>query len=99
MYIFIEVAVIGANISYIYIYIYTFYSLRWLKTFNIKTASLQKQRVVANAWSGDDLVSEFAPLMFPATENKNKREMKLAPWAYVSDLPGHIIKLLTSLNE
>ena len=47
-----------------------YHSFRWLKTFNIGTASQAKQRKASQSWSGEELVVEDAPFTFHSTEKK-----------------------------
>ena len=72
---------------------------RWLHTFNIKAASESKQRKVAKAWSGDNLIVEDAPFTFPVKDKKGVFAIKTAAWGYINDLPAQIMNHLDSLKE
>ena len=58
-----------------------------------------KQRKVANAWAGDDLSVEDGPFTFEIKESKGHYEVRTAPWAYVKDLPTHLLAHIESLKE
>ena len=64
--------------------------LRWLRTFNVTTASYARQRKVADEWSGDDLIVENAPFQSDACDDTGHYEINLAPLDYIDDLPSHI---------
>ena len=74
------------------------YLCRWLKTFNVKTASNIKQREVAAEWSGKDTVVEETPFRFQIMDNKGHYEIKTAPWGYIKDLMLHVTNLLDCLS-
>jgi len=80
-------------------HIYPFHFSRWLKTFNVGTASQAKQRKLATEWSGDDLVVEDAPFTFPVKDKKGIYQVKTAAWGYIKDLPNHILGHLICLKE
>ena len=61
-------------------------------------ASYASQRVVAENWSGDDIVVENAPFTFYKEEN-GKFEINLAPWGYIKDLSTHILRHLDQLER
>ncbi|XP_065667254.1 uncharacterized protein LOC136087752 isoform X3 [Hydra vulgaris] len=71
---------------------------RWLKTFGINTASNDSQRMVAESWSGNDIVVENAPFTFQK-EKKGKFEIKEALWGYITDLRNHILRYLENLES
>ncbi|XP_057308721.1 uncharacterized protein LOC130647029 [Hydractinia symbiolongicarpus] len=72
---------------------------RWLKTFDIQPASHNKQRQVAKAWCGEDVIVEDAPFTFPVKDMKGGFTIQTAPWAYINELPQHIVNHLDSLAE
>ena len=72
---------------------------RWLRTFNVKTASHARQRIVSKKWSVDDLVVENAPFQFELKDRKGEREIRSAPWGYINDLPQNIIAQLENLQR
>ncbi|XP_065675447.1 uncharacterized protein LOC136091667 [Hydra vulgaris] len=72
---------------------------RWLNSKNIKTASNNKQRVVAKEWAGNDLVVLDGPFTFQNENNNAVFEIKLAPWAYINDLPQNIENLLNLMEN
>ena len=70
---------------------------RWLNTFKeIKVAGHGKQRKVADAWSGDDIIVENALFKFPGEKNFS---IKTAPWGYLNDIQSHVIDLLECLQK
>ncbi|XP_065663349.1 uncharacterized protein LOC136085802 isoform X2 [Hydra vulgaris] len=71
---------------------------RWLKSFNINTASHSSQRIVAEKLSGDDLIVENAPFTFEKKE-KGTFEIKYASWGYIENLPMHILRHLDQLES
>ncbi|XP_065667726.1 uncharacterized protein LOC136088017 [Hydra vulgaris] len=71
---------------------------RWLKNFNINTASHSSQRIVAEKLSGDDLIVENAPFTFEKKE-KGTFEIKYASWGYIENLPMHILRHLDQLES
>ena len=66
---------------------------------NIRYNSCILQRVVAKKWSGDDVISEKCPMKFPIPDKKGYFKICSAPWAYIRDLPSHIIHYLDSLKK
>lgn len=70
-----------------------------MKTFDINVPSQHKQRKVANAWVGDGIVTEDCPFTFPVKEKSNERQICSAPWGYIEDLPGHIMRMLDLLDQ
>ena len=72
---------------------------RWLKTFNIKTASNNKQRNIAKSWAGDSVKVEETPFTFEIKDQKGKYEVRTSPWGYIYDLQEHIVKLLDCLKK
>ncbi|XP_065652751.1 uncharacterized protein LOC136080061 [Hydra vulgaris] len=71
---------------------------RWLKSFNINTASHSSQKIVAEKLSGDDLIVENAPFTFEKKE-KGTFEIKYASWGYIENLPMHILRHLDQLES
>ncbi|XP_065641217.1 uncharacterized protein LOC124812048 isoform X1 [Hydra vulgaris] len=71
---------------------------KWLKSFNINTASHSSQRIVAEKLSGDDLVVENAPFTFEK-EEKGTFEIKYVSWGYIENLPMHILRHLDQLES
>ncbi|XP_047136184.1 uncharacterized protein LOC124813329 isoform X3 [Hydra vulgaris] len=71
---------------------------RWLKKYDITTASNASQRVVAENWSGNDIIVENAPFTFKK-EQKGKIEINEVPWGYIADLPKHIFTHLEQLES
>ena len=69
---------------------------RWLRTFNIKSASLNKQRGVAKTWSVEDLIVENAPFQ---VDVHGKREIQSVPWGYMFNLVGNINTMLDNLHR
>ena len=69
---------------------------RWLRTFNIKSASLNKQRGVAKTWSVEDLIVENAPFQ---VDVHGKREIQSVPWSYMFNLVGNINTMLDNLHR
>ena len=53
---------------------------------------------MANTWTGNDIIAEDGPFMFDK-EHKGRYEICSAPWAYIDDLPAHILKLINCLSE
>ncbi|XP_047130981.1 uncharacterized protein LOC124810322 [Hydra vulgaris] len=72
---------------------------RCLNSKNITTASNNKQRVVAIEWSGNDIVFLNGPFTFQNENNHDVFEIKLAPWAYIKNLPNNIENLLNLLEK
>ena len=70
--------------------------LRWLRTFNMKTASLNKQRKVAKTWSVEDLIVENAPFQMDV---HGKREIQSVLWGYIFNLVGNINTMLDNLHR
>ena len=70
---------------------------RWLRSFDINTASQQKLRNVANEWAGNDLITEDAPFTF--LKSKNVYEIRQAPWSYLADLPLNVLNHMDKLEE
>ena len=62
-------------------------------------ASINKQRNVANNWSGDDFQVEDAPFTFPVKDKKGHYQIKTAAWGYIKDLPRHILEHLDRLDK
>ena len=69
---------------------------RWLRTFNIKSASLNKQRGVAKTWSVEDLIVENAPFQ---VDIRGKREIHLVPWGYMFNLVSNVNTMLDKLHR
>ena len=80
-------------------YLCFFQKFRWLNTFGVKSASQAKQRNVAKNWSGDGVTVEDAPFTFAVKDKKGVFEIKSAAWAYINDLPSHILIHLDNLKE
>lgn len=57
-----------------------------------------KQRKIAKSWAGDVIV-ESALFKFQNADDKKIYELKEAPWAYIEDVPSHVISYLESLDE
>ena len=72
---------------------------RWLRTFNVTTASHARQRKVADEWSGDDLIIEVAPFQSDVCDDTGHYEICSAPWGYIDDLPLHIMNRLDDLER
>ena len=69
---------------------------RWLRTFNIKSASLNKQKVVAKTWSFKDLIVENAPFQ---VDVHGKREIQSVPWGCMFNLVGNVNTMLDNLHR
>ena len=78
---------------------YRAFSNRWLRTFNVTTASHVRQRLVANEWSGDDLVVELAPFQSEIPDKTGHYEIRSAPWGYIDDLSKNIMRRLDNLER
>jgi hypothetical protein len=74
------------------------YFNRWLKSFNIKTASHASQRIVSEKLSGDDFIVENAPFTFEK-ESKGTFEIKDATFGYIESLQTHIFRHLDQLER
>lgn len=72
---------------------------RWLKTFDIDTASQSKQRKIAKSWQGDDIITDNTPFRFEVKDKKAVYEIRAAAWCYIEDLPSHIIGYLEKLLQ
>ena len=68
----------------------------WLRTFNIKSASLNKQRRVAKIWSLEDLIVENAPFQ---VDVRGKREIHSVPWGYMFNLVCNVNSMLDNLHR
>ena len=79
--------------------LYCAFSNRWLRTFNVTTASHVRQRLVANEWSGDDLVVELAPFQSEIPDKTGHYEIRSAPWGYIDDLSKNIMRRLDNLER
>ena len=75
------------------------FSNRWLRTFNVTTASHVRQRLVASEWSGDDLVVELAPFQSEIPDKTGHYEIRSAPWGYIDDLSKNIMRRLDNLER
>ena len=69
---------------------------RWSRTFNIKSASLNKQRRVAKTWSAKDLIVENAPFQVDVC---GKREIHSVPWGYTFNLVSNVNTMLDNLHR
>ena len=69
---------------------------RWLRTFNIKSASLNKQRGVAKTWFVEDLIVEKAPFQLDVN---GKREIHSVPCGYMFNLVGNVNTMLDNLHR
>ena len=69
---------------------------RLLRSFNIKSASLNQQRGAAKTWSVEDLIVENAPFQ---VDVHGKREIRLVPWGYMSNLVGNINTMVDNLHR
>ena len=72
---------------------------RWLRTFNVTTASHARQRKVADEWSGDDLIIEVAPFQSDVCDDTGHYEICSASWGYIDNLPLHIMNRLDELER
>ena len=48
---------------------------RWCPTFRVTTAFQARQRVVADEWSGNDFIAEFAPFQCDACDDTGHYEI------------------------
>ncbi|XP_065681190.1 uncharacterized protein LOC124817533 [Hydra vulgaris] len=71
---------------------------KWLKSFNINTASYSSHRLVAEKLSGDYLIIENAPFTFEK-EEKGIFKIKYVSWGYIENLPMHILRHLDQLES
>ncbi|XP_065675300.1 uncharacterized protein LOC136091551 [Hydra vulgaris] len=71
---------------------------RWLKSFDIQTASHASQRIVSEKLSGCDFIVENAPFTFEK-EIKGTFEIKDASYGYIENLQTHIFKHLDQLES
>ena len=69
---------------------------RWLDTFNVKSASINKQRKVTKTWSVEDLIVENAPFQVDVC---GKREIHLFPWGYMFNLVSNVNTMLDNLHR
>ena len=73
--------------------------VRWLSTFNIKTASNAKQRSTADTWSYCSFTVENAPFQFKIADKKSHYEIRSATWGYINNLPEFVLDLLDNLDR
>ena len=59
---------------------------RWLRTFKMKSASINKQQV-AKTWSVEDLIVENAPFQ---VDVYGKREIHSVSWGYMFNLVSNV---------
>ena len=69
---------------------------KWLRTFNINSASPNKQRRVAKTWSVEDLIFENASFQ---VDVRGKREIHSVPWAYMFNLVSNVNTILDNLHR
>ena len=68
---------------------------RWLRTFKMKSASINKQQV-AKTWSVEDLIVENAPFQVNV---RGKREIHLVHWGYMFNLVSNVNTMLDNLHR
>ena len=69
---------------------------RWLRTFNMKSASINKQRQVAKTWSVGDLIVENAPFQVDVC---GKREIHSVSWGYMFNLVSNVNNMLDNFHS
>ena len=69
---------------------------RWLCTFNIKLASLDKQGQVAKTCSVENLIVENAPFQ---VDVRGKQEIHSVPWGYMFNIASNVNTMLDNLHR
>ena len=69
---------------------------RWLRTFNMKSASINKQRQVAKTYSAEDLIIENRPFQVNV---RGKQKIHSVPWVYMFNLISNVNTIMDKLHR
>ena len=73
-----------------------FWLFSWLHTFNMKSASRNKQRQIGKTWCVEDLIVENAQFQVDVCR---KQEIHSVTWGYMLSLVSNINTMLDNLHR